>query len=267
MSLIGIILRWDFLIWELIFIYCGLFFPHLGNFCVVSSFTTFRPNFTSGLLQVILPRPRIGMLSLVTVSPVITAFHSCCLSLHVFDQVNLWPAWIGFETAIFWQCSPGTAETQRLYPLRIWSLFLFGGKLKKILAVPAKIRTWLIDLSCNAHVQFPIRCNMYKSNIDAFLFSDDLVLYSNYYSYDTEINYYSSLQWVFIFTYVTLCFVLFFIYFYFSFYFIISFISFILICFSLLWFWGFFVLFFVGFFFFLFWFFFCVFLFCFFAAN
>ena len=69
------------------FIYCGLFFPHLGSFCVVSSFTTFRPNFTSGLLQVILPRPRIGMLSLVTVSPVITAFHSCCLSHHVF-----WPS-------------------------------------------------------------------------------------------------------------------------------------------------------------------------------
>ena len=43
------------------------FCPHLGSFllgfflCVVSSFTTFRPNFTSGLLQVILPRPRIGM--------------------------------------------------------------------------------------------------------------------------------------------------------------------------------------------------------------
>ena len=47
----------------------------------------FRPNFTSGLLQVILPRPRIGMMSLVTVSPVITAFHSCCLSHHVFDQI------------------------------------------------------------------------------------------------------------------------------------------------------------------------------------
>ena len=58
------------------------------------------------------------MLSLVTVSPVITAFHSCCLSHHVFDQVNLWPAWVGIETAIFWQCSPGTVETQRLYPLR-----------------------------------------------------------------------------------------------------------------------------------------------------
>ena len=30
------------------------------------------------------------MLSLVTVSPVITAFHSCYLSHHIFDQVNLW---------------------------------------------------------------------------------------------------------------------------------------------------------------------------------
>ena len=58
------------------------------------------------------------MLSLVTVSLVITAFHSCCLSHHVFDQVNLWPAWVGFETAIFWQWSPGTVETQRLCPLR-----------------------------------------------------------------------------------------------------------------------------------------------------
>ena len=29
------------------------FCPHLGSFCVVSSFTTFRPNFTSVLLQVI----------------------------------------------------------------------------------------------------------------------------------------------------------------------------------------------------------------------
>ena len=37
---------------------------------------------------------------------------------HVLDQVNLWPSWVGFETAIFWQCSPGTVETQRFYPLR-----------------------------------------------------------------------------------------------------------------------------------------------------
>ena len=96
----------------LIFIYCGLFVLILvGFFCIVSSFTTFRPNFTSGLLQLILPRPRIGKMSLVTVFPVITAFHSCCLSHHVFDQVNLWPAWVGFETAILWQCSPGTVET------------------------------------------------------------------------------------------------------------------------------------------------------------
>ena len=69
-----------------------------------------------------LPRPRIGMMSLVTVFPVITAFHSCCLSHHVFDQVNLWPAWVGFETAIFWQCSPGTVEKNHLKKARgeIW---------------------------------------------------------------------------------------------------------------------------------------------------
>ena len=119
----GSFLRWGFLIWELIFYLLQTFCPHLGIFffvcvCVVSSFTTFRPNFTSGLLQVILPWPRIGMMSLVTVFPVITAFHSCCLSHHVFDQVNLWLAWVGFETAIFWQCSSGTVETQRLYLLR-----------------------------------------------------------------------------------------------------------------------------------------------------
>ena len=94
------------------------FSPHLGSFfCVVSPFTTFRPNFTSGLLQMILQWPRIGIMCLVAVFPVITAFHSCCLSHHVFDQVNLWPAWVGFETAIFWQCSPGTVETHRLYLL------------------------------------------------------------------------------------------------------------------------------------------------------
>ena len=39
--------------WELIFIYCGLFVLILVVFCVVSSFTTCRPDFTSGLLQVI----------------------------------------------------------------------------------------------------------------------------------------------------------------------------------------------------------------------
>ena len=106
-----------------LFIYFFLFYllqtfcPHLGSFYVLSSFTMFRPNFTSGLLQVILLWPRIGMLSLVNVSPVITAFHSCCLPHHVFDQVNLWPAWVGFETAIFWQCSHWTVETQRLNPL------------------------------------------------------------------------------------------------------------------------------------------------------
>ena len=93
-----------------------------------------------------LPRPQIGMLSLVTVSPVITPFHSCCLSHHVFDQVNLWPAWVGFETAIFWQCSPGTVETQRLYPLRhgprrlcfLFNLFFF---INPYLVFHSRVRT------------------------------------------------------------------------------------------------------------------------------
>ena len=56
-----------------------LFFALILVVCVVYSFTTFRPNLTSGLLQAILPWPRIGMLSLVTVSPVITAFHNYIL--------------------------------------------------------------------------------------------------------------------------------------------------------------------------------------------
>ena len=84
---------------QLIFIYCGLFCPHLGSFFfffhyVSAKFHLWPP---SGDLL----RPRIGMMSLVTVSPVITAFHSCCRSHNVFDQVNLWPAWVGFEIAIF----------------------------------------------------------------------------------------------------------------------------------------------------------------------
>ena len=92
-------------IWELILIYCGLFFcPHLDSFFLCCFFFHYvSAKFHLWPSSGDLPRPRIGMLSLVTVSPVITAFHSCCLSHHVFDQVNLWPAWVGFETAIFWR--------------------------------------------------------------------------------------------------------------------------------------------------------------------
>ena len=106
---------------NLFFIYCGLFvlilvvfvlFLLLQRFGQISPLAFFRWF------------PRIGMQSLVTVSPVITG---CCLSHQVFDQVNLWPAWVGFETAIFWQYSLGTVETQRLYPLRHYkSNYLFS---------------------------------------------------------------------------------------------------------------------------------------------
>ena len=100
-----------------IFIYCGLFVLILVFFLFLLSLR-FGQVSPLAFFRWFLPWPRIGMMSLVTVSPVITAFHSCCLSHHVFDQVNLWPAWVGFETAIFWQCSPGTIDTQCLYPLR-----------------------------------------------------------------------------------------------------------------------------------------------------
>ena len=97
------------------------FCPHLGS-CFFVLFCFFFHDVSAKFHQWTssgdLLWPRIGMMSFITVSPVITAFHSCCLSRHVFDQVNLWPAWVGFKTAIFWQCSPGTVETQRLYPLR-----------------------------------------------------------------------------------------------------------------------------------------------------
>ena len=111
----------------------------------------------SGLLQVILPRPRIGMLSLVTVSPVITAFQSCCLSHHVFDQVNLWPAWVGFETAIFWQCSPGTEETQRLYPLRHGPRRAikngFFGLINPYLVSQSRVRTDFLYIVYNSQIK------------------------------------------------------------------------------------------------------------------
>ena len=73
------------------------FCPHLGRFFVCCFFFRYvSAKFHLWPSSCDLPRPRIGMLSLVTVSPVITAFHSCCLLHHVFDQVNLWPAWVGF---------------------------------------------------------------------------------------------------------------------------------------------------------------------------
>ena len=89
LSLIGIILRWGFLIWEL----TSFFFNLLQTYSlilVVFVFTTFRPNFTSGLLQVIYSGRNAESCNrnnnnfLVTV---VTAFHSCCLSHHVLGRI------------------------------------------------------------------------------------------------------------------------------------------------------------------------------------
>ena len=90
-------MRWGFLIWELIFIYCGLFVLILVVFLCCFFFHYVSAKFHLWPSSGDLPRPRIGMMSLVTVSPIITAFHSCCLSHLIFDQVNLWPPWVGFD--------------------------------------------------------------------------------------------------------------------------------------------------------------------------
>ena len=73
------------------FIYCELFIPILVVCLCCFFFHYVSAKFHLWPSSGDLPRPRIGMMSLVTVSPVITAFHSCCLSHHVFDQVNLYP--------------------------------------------------------------------------------------------------------------------------------------------------------------------------------
>ena len=69
------------------FIHCGLFFLILVVFLWRFFFHYVSAKFHLWPSSGDLPRPLIGMLSLVTISPVITAFHSCCLSHHVF-----WPS-------------------------------------------------------------------------------------------------------------------------------------------------------------------------------
>ena len=95
-----------------------------------------------------LPRPRIGMLSLVTVSPVITAFHSCCLSHHVFDQVNLWPDLKPLSSD---NAHLETVETQRLYPLRHGPRRAikdgFFGLINPYLVFQSRVRTEFLYLS------------------------------------------------------------------------------------------------------------------------
>ena len=105
-------MRWGFLIWELIFIYCRLLV------LILVVFVLFLLSLRFGQISPLAFFWWFTKTSDRNAELVITAFHSCRLSHHIFDQENLWPAWVGFETTIFWQCSSGTVETQRLYPLR-----------------------------------------------------------------------------------------------------------------------------------------------------
>ena len=143
------------------------------------------------------------MLSLVTISPVITAFHSCFLSHHVFDQVNLCPAWVGIETTIFWQCSPGTVETQRLYllchgPRRAFKVGFFG-LIKPIICFPYLVfHSW-------AHTEFVIVFNwnhfeMRLLNLRINFFYFFIYLFFSFYLLWTFCPHLSSFCVVFFFT-------------------------------------------------------------------
>ena len=67
-------------VWGINFYLLRTFCPQLGSFLCCFFFHYISAKFHHWPSSGDLPRPRIGMLSLVTVSPVITAFHSCCLS-------------------------------------------------------------------------------------------------------------------------------------------------------------------------------------------
>ena len=82
-------IRWTYkqvyMVWEFIFIYCGLFVLILVVFFVLFLLSLrFGQISPLAFFRWFLPRPQRGMMSLVTVFPVITAFHSCCLLHHVF---------------------------------------------------------------------------------------------------------------------------------------------------------------------------------------
>ena len=113
------------------------FCPHLGSFCVVTSFTTFRPNFTT--FRWFNATSDINAESCNRIPSNYWGYG--CLSHHVFDQVNLWPAWVGFETAIVWQRSPGTVETQRLYPLHHDQGWIFWSY-KSLSGLPESVPRW-----------------------------------------------------------------------------------------------------------------------------
>ena len=74
------------------------FCSHLGSFLCCFFFHYVSAKFHLWPSSGDSPRPQIGMLSLVTASPVITSFHIFVYRTTFFDQVNLSPDWVGFET-------------------------------------------------------------------------------------------------------------------------------------------------------------------------
>ena len=122
-------LRWGFLIWELIFFYCGVFVLILVVFffVVVSFSQCFGQMSSLAFFRWLTTTSDRNAESCNRIPS--NYCLSCCLSHHIFDQVNLWPAWVGIETAIFWQCSPVTMLTCNIYLKKekcmIWRLLFF----------------------------------------------------------------------------------------------------------------------------------------------
>ena len=95
------------------------FCPHLGSFCVVSSSLRFGQISPLTFFRWLTTTSDRNAESCKG-SPVITAFHSCCLSHHVFDQVNLWicfPCFLGSGCVL-------NATKMFSYTLSTWGLEL-----------------------------------------------------------------------------------------------------------------------------------------------
>ena len=101
------------------------FCPYLGSFffvCVVFLSLRFGQNFSSRLLQVILPWPRIGMITLVTVFPVITTFHT-----EKDIETRLTKAWTAINRlSIIWKSDLTDKMKRSFFQAAVTSILLYG---------------------------------------------------------------------------------------------------------------------------------------------
>ena len=111
------------------FYFLRTFCPHLGSFFLFFLFLlSLRFDQISPLafFRWFLPRPWIGMMSLASVSPVITAFHSCCLS-HLISK------WFHFKRQLQKFGTDSTLEDQiRIYKTKKSILDRTSGRIEAL---------------------------------------------------------------------------------------------------------------------------------------